>query len=418
MAGSAQHIRVVLDVSETKLKISGPADMLRVWGELERQIVGRTMVKGQRERLLAQSQPVFLEVVSNNIVDAKIQEDTQFEIISIAEKADIKYACATCLKSGQETYGPFICVECQNSGSQSRICDDHVVIIDSSNKSFCPTHHPKCSCGENADFWCHGPGCKGNRSWCLKHGLKNSRASDEVYCRDCFGELFPDCDHHGCKNIGSLKCEFIEPNGQSACGKAGCSKHMSRWQVFGPQTEGIVLCEEHRSRRYLDPRDLVADVFRSTAWRNSKSWRIQNLPTLQSFRHVLRQKMHKNFEVAEVSALFDHLPLPNSGNRKYTSAASELLKRYEEQRKKLVRKNEDELLEGRRIFQRLLSALIEMGQDELASVIRFSDYRPRNTRLFVVVPEEYRGLFIGARGKNINDLKVRVGVSIDIEKSR
>jgi len=89
------------------------------------------------------------------------------------------------------------------------------------------------------------------------------------------------------------------------------------------------------------------------------------------------------------------------------------IERDEEEKRK---RDEEEKSQGIYHFDRLRELLVARGQNEFASVVTFSTYRSKASKLSVNLPAQYRARFIGKDGRNIKEISATLGVEIGLER--
>ena len=408
-------VEVMLDLRDYSRRIDSPAGFLSLWDSLSPALQGKELVAGKPYTFEGRSGTVRFSVIRNPV--SNVSEVTRFAVHSLLEPSSLRYTCHLCEGEGRAEYGPFICVDCRSAGNDGRICDDHVVILDGAMWAFCRSHAPRCSCGEMATFWCQGPGCRRRTAWCDAHRNHRRNDPDHAYCPDCYSRLYPSCERLGCSNVGTLSCEFIDPRTLKPCDRTACPTHMQRWQVFGPDAEGLALCQQHRGVRALDDQALVAQIVLGTATRRLRLRRSPSLPTLQSVRHILRKARNRLYDLAEIGRLFESFGADFRGNRALGNEVTGLLRQHGERRVRDMDRDQSEKQQGLVVFEKIRNLLLHKGQSELAASIRFSDYRPRANIIFVIVPETLVGRFIGPGGRNIKELCALASADIKLEKA-
>jgi hypothetical protein len=71
---------------------------------------------------------------------------------------------------------------------------------------------------------------------------------------------------------------------------------------------------------------------------------------------------------------------------------------------------------GQQHLARLQQVLRSQGRSELADAVTFSDYRAQSNILFVRVPPQLAGMFIGAQHRNVDALSAALGVKVQVER--
>lgn len=413
---SGPPVNLLLDLRAYARRLEDPEAFIDLWAQLSPALAGKRLEAGRTYTLGDVSGDVSFAVMAPIGHSVEIGQSTDFAIHSVLEPANLRYACDQCRAEGRSVYGPFVCQPCAAEGRDGRACDAHVAILDGSMRSQCLRHAPMCECGRPGTFWCQGASCRRNRAWCEKHRRSHHNDPDHSYCEACYAVAFPTCEQAGCQQVGSLTCEHVDPRSLVTCGRHACPTHMHRWQVFGPEEEGLTLCSRHRGVKALDDPGLIAEIILGTAGRRVARRRGPMLPTLQSVRHILRKVRSRTYGLDEIAQHFERFSLDVRATPDLQRETTNLLKLHEGQRARDRSRDEDDRVLGRQHFERLKLLMIARGQIEAASLMTFSDYRPRQNRLFVKVPKELAGRFVGTQGRNVKDLSAALGVQVGLER--
>jgi hypothetical protein len=410
-----EPVELQLDLRAYSRRLEGPAEFLSFWDELAPALKGRGLLVGKAYALESRLGTIQFTVMRNPV--AQVTDETRFAVHSLLEPPALRYTCGLCQQESKSVYGPFVCLTCRDEGDDGRVCDNHVVILDGAMRSFCRKHAPLCACGNAGTFWCQGVECRRRKAWCDSHRERHRNDPDHSYCTTCYARMFPECERGGCGNVGTLACEFVDTRTLEPCGQHACPIHMQRWQVYGPDEEGLALCSRHRGVRSLTDDALIAQIILGTAARRQRMARSPGLPTLQSVRHILRKARGRLYNLSEIARLFEGFNVNVGGNSSMRSEVSALLARHAERRQRDMQRDDGEKQQGLALFEKVRQLLALKGQNELATIIRFSDYRPRLNKLFIIVPQEYIGRFVGSGGRNIKELQAAANVDIGIEKT-
>jgi len=194
---------------------------------------------------------------------------------------------------------------------------------------------------------------------------------------------------------------------------------MVRWQIYGPEQEGLSLCERHRGVRGLSDTEMIRQMVLGTAARRFRHRRERTplLPTLQSVRHIFRKTRSRLYELSDIAGFFESFDQGPVRAARYAKEVEYLLARHAEQRRQNISRDGAERAQGMQIFERVKAHLLATGKIELAAAIQFSDFRPKTNSLYVVVPPTMAASFIGKGGRNINDLSAAVGARVSLERS-
>lgn len=416
-------VPVSLDVREYTEPLDGPDAYRALWDRVEpyllrvdpREPRPLRLDLGPEGSLTLQ----FLDPVGN---PDTLGPGHRFAVRGIRERPQIRYACAHCARQGTTEYGPFRCHACHENpagATETRLCDRHVVILDGPFRTVCPAHAPTCpECAKPGTFWCDGATCRKKQAWCDDHRRAHPGDARTSYCPGCYAVRFPDCAVGGCANTGHLRCEYTASAG-GRCRNRTCAGHAGRWQIYGPHKRGLVVCPEHWSGlRRLSREDLVFQIVAATAARRRLGERSSVpavLPRLSVVRHILIHVRNEALDMGVIDGLFTGLR-KRLGSGRDDAAMARLVDDHARTRAQDLRVFEDEHAQGRRHFAALVRLLAAEGKQELADRITFSDFRSKANKLFVRVPEEYKGRFIGRGGAGIAGLSRRLGIILELEK--
>jgi len=410
-------VDIVLDLRDYPRRLDKPHAFAAFWQELEPALAGKRLQTGKSHVLTAGVDTIGITVVRAPAEGIVVSDGTEISIRAILEPPALLYACGTCKAQGLSSYGPFICPTCQDTRDDARVCDNHVVILDGAMRSFCEEHAPLCGCGQAGTFWCQGPTCRRQTAWCDQHRRRHPRDPDHSFCIACYALAYPECEHGGCDRVGSLGCEHVDVATLKICGKRACPSHMSRWQIYGPEKEGLTLCQTHRGVARLNDKALVDEIILGTAARGTARRKGPFLPSLQSVRHILRKSHGRTYELDAIASLFSGFSINLDGAPPLKRIAGDLLAHHSIRRDQDRARDRGDKAEGEGHFLRLKHVLTEKGQFELAQLVVFSDYRPKNKWLFVTLPESHKGLLVGRGGSNIKEISARLGVDVKLERT-
>ncbi|MEV4638079.1 KH domain-containing protein [Actinoplanes sp. NPDC049548] len=402
-------VLLVLDLREYADPPSDEEGSRRLWAEVEPELIGRDLRPDQTITVRRPGGVIGATVLESDLGAGWTGPDTTFAVCGVLERPKLLYRCGPCADAGQVRYGPFLCSGCGSTDTRRRVCDDHVVILDLSfAKATCPAHVPACECGRTASFWCTGPGCGSGKAWCDQH--RRRHPGDELisYCRGCYDRRFPDCSTGGCRSIGTLSCEFQA--GAGSCRTRVCPGHAFRWQVYGPARRGLVLCPAHHQRLpSLAADELVRQVISGTLGRRRGRSRVPKLPRLSLFQHIFINVQKRLLTVPQLYDLADQV---YRADRSLTALIDEHRPGWQRERTDAITAERD----GQHHFARLGQELTAMGHGDMVARISFSIFKPHAGELWVRVPQDLKGRFIGTRGATINALRQRIGLQINLEK--
>ncbi|BCJ51933.1 hypothetical protein Asp14428_34080 [Actinoplanes sp. NBRC 14428] len=406
-------VLLMLDLREYGEAPSDEDGTRRLWAEIEPELIGRDLRPDQTVTVRRPGGVIGAVVLeSDPALAGWTGPDTTFAVCGVLERPKLLYRCGPCADEGRVSYGPFLCSGCGATDTRRRVCDDHVVILDLSfAKATCPAHVPRCECGRTATFWCAGPGCGRGKAWCDQH--RRRHPGDELisYCGGCYDRRFPACSTGGCGSIGSLSCEFGA--GAGPCRTKVCPGHAFRWQVYGPSRRGLVLCPaHHRQLPALAPDELVRQVVSGTLGRRRGRSRVPRLPRLSLFQHIFINVQRRLLTVPQLYDAADRVYRAERANQPLTALIDEHRAGWERERADAIAAERD----GQRHFARLCEALTALGHGDMVPRISLSIFKPHAGELWVRVPDDLRGRFIGSRGATINALRQRIGLQINLEK--
>jgi hypothetical protein len=195
-----------------------------------------------------------------------------------------------------------------------------------------------------------------------------------------------------------------------------CTRHASRWQVFGGERVGLGRCAEHSQVLGLSPEELFFQITAGAALRKRR----ERLPSLYGFAHNLRG-VHQDERALDYPWIHRMLAASTrraQGDATVLAAMAEANPLWDKQLAAIT----EAAVQGRRLVEQLRGLL----PPALAATIAYADYRPpalrggatRRALLFVRVPEHQRGQFIGPKGANIKSYRDRLGVDVQIEGGR
>lgn len=409
----ADQVDLVIDVRPLAQPPNSPEDFLRLWSEIESWLVGRRLDADRRHRVeLTGAGHCELWLADPAQATPVADAHTRFAIRSIIEPAQVRHRCTTCERAGEQSYGPFLCEGCGTAEQPGRVCDRHAVILDGSLLATCAAHAPRCACGRAATFRCRGRRCAGRTAHCDQHRVRHPSNPNVSYCEPCYADQYPACSQQGCRGTGQIACEQVDESRFTSCGRRACARHAQRWQVFGPHRRGLGLCPQHApTLRTMSRERFVFQLVAGTAARPGR----QSLPRLSIVRHIFINARDEVLDMRTIDKLFAGLQRRLGGSR-FEGTMRHLLERQQALRDEDVRQFELDGEAGRTHFNRLQQMLRSQGRAELAEAVTFADFRPRSNILFVRVPPEHAGRFIGAKHATINALSAALGVKIQVER--
>jgi hypothetical protein len=186
-----------------------------------------------------------------------------------------------------------------------------------------------------------------------------------------------------------------------------------------------VLCLEHkRGLPRLSREHLVFEIVATACARDgnrasrrdgAQQRRGPLLPRLSTVRHIVLNTRAEALSLALLDSLFTQLQsgLNASGGEGRLQRA---LERQQASRKEEVEEERRDAARGEELFARLQQILAGQDKHALASRISLSYFRQRSGLLWVRVPDDLLGSFIGEHHRNINSLSGALGVTVRVEK--
>lgn len=414
-------VPVMLDLREYGEPPADPQGYLTLWSRIE-PVLLRCDARDERQLSLRDGERGVIGVrfLTPERNPGQLPEGTRFAIHGVLEKPTLIYRCDTCRQQGEERYGPFRCRPCADQGRQGRVCDHHVRILDGSFQARCPEHLPACDCGRPSVFWCEGRRCARRKAWCDAHRLRHPGHPATSYCQNCYDTQFPACAMPGCRQLGHLRCGFVLESSRRECGRRVCAPHAERWQIYGygPRRQrGPALCQEHaRELRSIPRLSLVFQLVAGTAarLRHNRSSRLA-VPRLTAVRHIFINVRNEALDPALLNTLFEQLR-ESLARGAQDAELVRLLDAGAEQRRKDLHSWVSHQDAGRAHFARLVDLLRQDGKEQLAARVSFSSFQAGSNHLFVRVPDDLVGLFLGKQGSSVKHLSERLGITVNREK--
>ncbi|GGO65898.1 hypothetical protein [Nonomuraea cavernae] len=413
------QVEAVLDLRQwAEPMAKGPDGLVELWSRLEPTLLGRDLVPGRTHSWQAEHGTISLEILRLAPGQGPVTAETRFGLAAIREQADLVYRCATCAKQGRTGYASFRCRWCADAGQPERCCVEHAVILDGALTPSCPSHHPACrECRRPAAFWCGGESCRAKVAFCAQHRRSHPHDNDVDYCAGCYQLAFPVCRQPSCTAVGTVFCDWLDSSGKP-CKLAACTKHARRWQVFGAEKLGLGLCGRHSAVRGLPPEELLMQICSAAASRRLR------MPSLAAFGFNLRNSGHRELAVdyrsirAKLAAL-----RPRSSGKRYGEALTRALTKAATDWDRELERLGGHAATGEQLTDRLRRLVRETDPgfgDRIAAGLRLAEYKPersggRSATLWVHLPEDLQGAFIGRGGARIKDYQQRLGVVIRLE---
>jgi hypothetical protein len=405
---SPRPVEIVLDLRQLHEPPESTADLLSLWSVLSPALRGRPLAPGGEWSLQHPAQgKIGFTIISVPSGEEVVGAETSFAVHSVLEAPVIHHACSVCAGARQRRYGPFLCARCREEEKQTRLCDEHVIVLDGAMTSLCPRHRPKAASGEWATFWCSGPACRRKQvAWPEADRRRHPHEPSIWYCPGCYAELFPTCSSPACTDLGSNTCEHVDPRTQRPCGSRLCNRHVRRWQIYGPKWRGLSLCRSHPAIKTQTAEQLVYQMLAGTALRRSL-----RLPFLSKVRFTLQKAHGRLYELQSIYDLFARVSRGSS-----SVDLLRLVREREPEWKREIGEEGTRQREGLRHFERVRAELVSLGLGQIATALVYSDYRATHKRLFVRLDESLRGRMVGRGGATIKQIQDRTGVTITFER--
>ena len=419
---SAIHadVEVVLDLRDCTDPPTTKDDFRALWAAVEPALFRQDLRRRRFHEFEGGAGRIVLEVVRVADHVREAGPATRFGVVGVRESARIRYKCRQCAADDVVRYGPFICRTCDpgagNGPADNRVCDRHVSILDGALTATCGEHRPDCAgCRRRANFRCNGPRCRRDGvAWCDDHRRPHPGNTDLDYCPTCSDILFPPCAASGCADLGSIRCEHVEATGR-ACGRRMCSRHGSRWQVFGGERLGLGRCPAHVQVRGLPASEVLRQIVAGAGRRRS-----ERLPSLRGFAFNLRVCMHRALAVdydrivTELAAASDRM----TTDRDVADALAKAWPRWRQEHHDIRVAN----AHGEELVALLRTMVLQHDPrygPEIAASVQLAEYNPavaradrsRRALLYVRLPEHLRGRLKG-KGRSLIQL---YGARLDAE---
>jgi len=208
--------------------------------------------------------------------------------------------------------------------------------------------------------------------------------------------------------------------------------HGRRWQIYGPDKEGIALCDRHSKIDNLTDEEIIYLSVSGTAARrirlksNRMSGGVQraamiDLPSLQAGKHIFINIRRLPYELQRIEQLFIAVERAIL-NRKEPifQEMAYLLKNHAEKRRKNVARDQEWKGQGQVIFQQVCQAYRMLGNANVSDGLVFKDYKPPREAgqaglLFVEWEESLKGAVFGRSSGTRNQVEAQLNVRIRFE---
>ncbi|OIJ63559.1 hypothetical protein [Streptomyces mangrovisoli] len=418
------QIEAVLDLREWSVPLNGPDDLRALWAALEPQFHGVPLAGHRSHTWRAAAGAITLEVVRADPAVLAAGPDTTVSLVAIREAPWHGRTCRACESGGESGVGQGVhrCDTCANLGLDADVCAAHAVLVEGTFAVSCPEHRPSCreeGCGSAATFWCSGSRCRSRTAWCDTHRVRHPQDPDTAYCPACYRLAFPVCEHPGCAAAGTVTCDWHDQSGRP-CDAQACTRHARRWQVFGPKEIGLGLCRTHDAVQGRAPMELLHQICVGAARK-----RHGRMPSLQAFAHTLRNCGHRALAVdyPGIRSVLDAVRTraDASGVRGLGPGMDKAASGWHKELSRLHGNS----VAGAELLDRL-KRLVLLGDQrfggQIAAELRLEEYKPAFTaggkahpgRLWVLLPQDLRGLFSGKARARAIAYERELGVEIKL----
>lgn len=430
----AAEVVVELDLTGASTRLNSPAEVADAWSRWEPHLWSGRAEPGTEHRLTVDEGDVLVRIVASD-VPGHMTPQTAFTVRRVVVPPRVTTGCTTCRADGRDRYAPYACAGCTTTapagkgGTKSgretpgRACEQHVVLLRNDHTTTCVRHRPTCAsdCVRPAEFWCDGPLCRRRTAHCAAHAQPDA-PGDRLMCRRCYSEQYPACGAAGCRNTGTMRCDWRY--GTSSCSGRHCAAHGRQWQVLGPYAPGLALCPSHADGlKAYQPRDVAALVLNGLAGRQAPVRRGKGapppaqVPSLGMFRHTFINVCGQPLPLRRVQATVLVAAEQDVGQRDVDTRRRESVKRRRAAWEREVGNDDTAQEDGEQRFQRALTSWRTASPRAAAATayVTFSDYRPAKSLLFVRCPDEHRAALIGKGGVYITAAGEAAGARITWE---
>ncbi|MFG2693184.1 KH domain-containing protein [Kitasatospora sp. NPDC051984] len=405
------QVEAVLDLRDWSTPIGGQDELAALWAQLEPTLYGRPVRGGAVHSWDAEQGTIRLEILRVVPGVPVLAPDTRVDLVAVREPARLVHRCAACDRAGRAGYGVFRCRGCSDAGLPDLVCVDHAVLLSGALTPSCPEHRPRCQeCAADAVFWCAGADCRTRRAWCARHRTSHPQDPDTDYCPGCYRRAFPVCEERGCASVGTVSCDWLDQAGRP-CDRQACTRHARRWQVFGAERVGLGLCRAHSTVAGLPADRLLYQICAGAVRKPGV-----RVPSLQAFAHNLRNCGHREL-AADYRAIRAALDRVRGGvGPAFDRAAADWDRELGTLAGRAV--EGEQLL---RALQQLLRQQDPRWGAEIAAGLRLQEFKAARTGgpgggrpalLWVYLPQELQGRFIGPQGSRIRSYSEQLGVDI------
>lgn len=256
-----ETVDITLDLRQLRVKLEGRDDFFDLWKVLAPQFVGKQVLSGEWNAMVAPDGEWRFLVLDSGGLKA-IGPNTRLNVIDLVRPPEIRHACREHLSAGQTVFGAFFCPVCRQEGQPDRLCESHAQFLENKFTAYCRSHVPTCQCHSDcvdpSTFECDR--CR--RPFAENRKRRHPNDPLTLLCDLCFAfqfETCADCAREGRRRLGKSRCAFPTSSGDERHGKRLCTlRHARQWQVWGPHWRGIALCDEHyRGLAHARPTELL-----------------------------------------------------------------------------------------------------------------------------------------------------------------
>ncbi|MCC6508179.1 MAG: hypothetical protein IT423_03675 [Pirellulaceae bacterium] len=327
--------------------------------------------------------------------------------------------------------GPYHCASSAADGSLTWLCHEHAVRLSGTPQTYHPERVPSCSSGsgQRADFWCMGVRCQlvGGRPWGREQVAAGNGHGSPYVCRRCHHAATPVCAVAHCAQVAYQHCEYVDPESMRPCRQKLCSTHGYKWQIYGPEKEGLNLCPTHANLRTYSDEGIVEQMVLGTALRRRQQGRSHDalrvqLPTLLTTRHIFLNVRQVPYDLIELRTMF-HAVAERCTAIDLRKRINRLLKlrrdTWDREAIKLQKRRKDALP----ILKRVQAAYGSLGLDAVANSLRCADMIQLRSgqypyRLLVYVAPGEIANFKGVGCGTLHRVEKLVGVELWLERDQ
>lgn len=440
-----KFLNLEIDLRESGQHINSYKEFSQLWAEIEARIKTRILPEDDEplvEPLKGTGQYVRFRALSRRFAGKSLSGDFALSVSRIIEPDKNPSPCRMCTQEGFNGNGDYSCLQCSG---EARYCDRHIREIEGSLRTDghfkvnCTDHPFNCAtCGSSSSFFCFGPTCIGQISHCNSHGRSIPSDSSKSYCLSCAEKVHPTCNIVGCDEPAFSSCEYVDGTTGHVCAQKCCGKHVSRWQIFGPESRGLECCSIHRKAIKLANADEI--TYLATAGTMVRKRAVQDeseeekrkfhLPSISRLRFILLKNSARLCTESFAFERYKHLirTLQNKGDQRATIENSMLrtLESKQDSWGKQIDQVAERRAQGSEYFERLLNVVEANFEVSARELIEFSDFHPaRPARdsgemipaiLRVKVHPDFAGHFKGKKSSRLEVWSEELGIAVRMER--